>query len=74
MRILQAIYAIGVLLALWRTDAAWGTRVALALFWPVGPLAFFITVSILLAAAAIAFPMFGAAVLVAGGVAWWALS
>ncbi len=72
MKILGAIYAAGVVLALWRTDAALPTRIALAALWPLGPLAFLLTVVILLAASLIAFP------LVAGGIAatsalvvWW---
>ena len=71
MRVALAIYGIGVLLALWRTDAAWPIRLALALLWPLGPLAFVVTVSILVAASLIAFPAFGAALLAAGGLAWW---
>ena len=42
--------------------------------WPIGPLAFAVTVSILLLASVIAFPVFGAAVVAAAGVAWWALA
>lgn len=71
MTVALALYGIGVLVALWRTDAAWPIRVALALFWPLGPLAFVLTVSILVAASLVAFPAFGAALLVAGGLAWW---
>ena len=74
MRWLLSVYAAGVLLALWRTDARLPARVAVALLWPVGPIAFMVTVSILLAASVVAFPAFGAAMLVAGGIAWWALS
>lgn len=73
MTALLAIYVAGALVALWRTDAAPLTRLAIALFWPIGPLAFVITVSILLAASVIAFPAIGAALAVAG-LAWWALT
>jgi hypothetical protein len=69
---LIVVYVSGVLLALWRTDASPLTRMVIALLWPIGPLAFVVTVSILLAASLIAFPVFGAAVVVAGGLAWWA--
>ena len=69
-----AVYGVGVLIALWRTDASWPIRVALALLWPLGPIAFIVTVSILVAASLIAFPMIGAAVLALGGIAWWAMS
>jgi hypothetical protein len=50
-----AIYLAGVGIGLWRTDAPLGTRLLLALLWPIGPLAFVIVVAILLAAAPIAF-------------------
>ncbi len=74
MKVLWAIYAVGALVAIWRTDASWPARLALAALWPVGPLAFLVTVAILLAASLIAFPV--AAVLVAAAgvaAAWWFL-
>lgn len=72
MKVWWAIYAAGALVAIWRTDAAWPIRLTLAALWPVGPLAFLVTVSILLAASLIAFPV--VAGLLAAGVAaatWW---
>jgi hypothetical protein len=54
-----AVYVAGALVALWRTDASWAWRTALAVLWPIGPLAFALTVTLLVAAAAIAFPLFG---------------
>ena len=72
MKVLWALYAAGVIVAIWRTDAAWPTRLALAALWPVGPLAFLVTVIILIAASLIAFPL--VAGLLAAGVAtaaWW---
>lgn len=72
MKTLGAIYAVGVALALWRTDAAWPTRVALAALWPLGPLAFVVTVAILLAASLIAFPLVaGVTAAALAGVLWW---
>ena len=72
MRILWAVYAAGALVALWRTDAAWPTRIALALLWPLGPLAFLVTVAILLAASLIAFPVVaGVAALIVAAAGWW---
>ena len=50
-----AIYLAGVVVGLWRTDAPWPTRLMLSLLWPIGPLAFVVTVAILLAATPIAF-------------------
>ena len=58
------LYAAGVLIGLLGIDARWPTRVALALLWPLGPLAFVVTISILLVASLIAFPIVGVIVLV----------
>lgn len=72
MKVLWALYAAGAIVAIWRTDAAWPTRLAVAALWPVGPVAFLVTVSILLAASLIAFPVV-AGVIAAAVVAavWW---
>lgn len=67
------VYLAGALVALVRTDAGWGTRVLLAALWPVGPLAFAVTVAMLVAVATVAFPAFGAAILAAAGAAWYLL-
>lgn len=71
MPFLLVVYAIGVAAGLGLTDGAWGMRVPLALLWPIGPLAFVVTLAILLAASLIAFPLFG--LLAAAGAAglWW---
>lgn len=66
--ILLGIYFLGALIALFTADARGITRLALALLWPLGPLAFLLTVTTLLIASVIAFPLFGA-ILVALGVA-----
>ena len=55
MNIALAIYLAGVLIGLWRTDARWHTRLLLAVLWPIGPVAFVVTVAMLLAATPIAF-------------------
>jgi glyoxylase-like metal-dependent hydrolase (beta-lactamase superfamily II) len=57
-----AIYLLGVLVGLVRIDAPLPARIGLALVWPLGPLAFVVTVSILLLASLIAFPIVGAIV------------
>ena len=67
------VYLLGALVALVRTDAGWGTRVLLAALWPIGPLAFAVTVATLVAVGMIAFPAFGAAVLASAGAAWYLL-
>ena len=72
MKVLWALYAAGAIVAIWRTDAAWPTRLALAALWPVGPLAFLVTVSILLAASLIAFPVVAGAIgVVVAAALWW---
>ena len=59
-------------MAIWRTDAAWPTRLAVAFLWPLGPLAFLVTVSILLAASLIAFPLVTGAIAAAvAAMVWW---
>lgn len=67
------VYLVGALVALVRTDAGWGTRVLLAALWPVGPVAFALTVATLVAVGMIAFPPFGAVVIATAGAAWYLL-
>jgi hypothetical protein len=55
VRVLLTIYLMGVLVGLWRTDGPPATKLTMALLWPIGPLAFVVTVSGLVVAAAIAF-------------------
>jgi len=61
--IVLIVYATGVVVGLLRTDARWPVRVGLAILWPVGPLAFVLTVSVLLVASVVAFPIVGAIIL-----------
>ena len=67
------IYVVGVLVGLIATQGGPGTRLALALLWPLGPLAFVITVAGLLLVAAIAFPLFGLMLAAAIAADWWLL-
>ena len=68
----MACYVAGVVWSLLRSDARPIERRVLALCWPLGPLAFVATVTILLAAAAIAYPIAGVPVLAGIGAAcWW---
>jgi hypothetical protein len=64
------IYVVGVAVGLALTDARLPVRVALALAWPIGPLAFVLVVSMLLVAALYIFPVFGAIVAL-GALASW---
>jgi hypothetical protein len=51
MRVVMIVYIAGVIVGLWRTDGSLVSRIVLALFWPLGPLAFVVTVGGLLVAA-----------------------
>ena len=74
VKVLWTLYAVGALVAIWRTDASWPTRVALALLWPLGPLAFLVTVGVLLGASVIAFPLIAGLIALAGAtILWWFL-
>ena len=70
---IAAIYLTGVLIGLLATQGGVATRLALALLWPLGPLAFVITVAGLLVVAAIAFPVFGVVLAAAVASIWWFL-
>lgn len=65
------IYIGGILLGLGLVDAGPVGRVALALLWPLGPVAFTVTIAILLATSLVAFPLFGLSVLAVAGLTWW---
>ena len=69
--LIAGIYVAGVLVGLLATQGGVATRLGLALLWPLGPLAFVITVAGLLVVAAIAFPVFGVILAAAIGAAWW---
>ena len=68
-----SIYAAGVAAALWRTDAPAPARLVLSLLWPLGPLAFLLTFTLLVAASLIAFPVVGV-VVASGALTWWLLA
>jgi hypothetical protein len=67
------VYVAGVVVGLLATQGGPGTRLILALLWPLGPLAFVITVAGLVVVAAIAFPVFGIILAAALAGAWWIL-
>jgi hypothetical protein len=56
------IYLLGIVIGLARGDGRAGSRISLALAWPIGPLAFLVTVAALVLASLIAFPWIGGAV------------
>jgi hypothetical protein len=70
MRLGLLIYLAGVVLGVSLSDAAPAGRLALALVWPLGVVAFLVTITALLAASFIFFPVVG--VVTAGAaVLWW---
>ncbi len=73
MRVAILIYVAGLIAALLFTDARPLARVGLAAAWPIGPAAFVATIALLLAAALVIFPVFGAAVAGVALTAWWLL-
>jgi hypothetical protein len=68
-----AIYVIGVVAGLLLTDARPPARVAIAALWPLGLVAFVVTIAILFFAAMLVFPAFGAAVLAVAALSWFLL-
>jgi len=65
-----AIYAIGVAIGLMLTDARPLARASIALLWPLGVVAFVVTIAVLIVAAMLVFPAFGVAVLAAAAATW----
>ena len=62
MSLALIVYAIGAVIGiLIGDDRGAATRVALAMLWPFGLLAFVVTLAVLIAASAIAFPLVGVA-------------
>jgi len=55
VRAILTVYLVGVVIGLWRTDAKPLGRLALSVLWPIGPLAFAVTVLVLIAASPFAF-------------------
>ena len=70
---IATVYVVGVIIGLLVTDGGLAARIGLALAWPLGPLAFLVTVAGLLVVAAIAFPIFGLALAALVAAAWLSL-
>ena len=68
-----AVYLAGVAIGLVATRGGIGTRVLLALLWPLGPLAFGLVSAGMLLIAAVVFPVFGVMLASAAAGAWWVL-
>lgn len=65
------VYVAGVAWGLLRTDARPLERVVLSLLWPLGPIAFLVTVATLVAASVIAYPLVMIPALAAIAGVWW---
>ena len=74
VNLVLVVYVVGVVWGLLRIDARPFIRIVLALLWPLGPVAFVVTLATLFAASLIAFPLFGALMVAAAGVMWWAFT
>jgi hypothetical protein len=74
VRVAILIYVAGVVVGLIFTDARPLTRAALALAWPIGPLAFVTVITGLLLASLYIFPVFGAVVAAGSLAALWFLT
>ena len=72
MRLALIVYAIGAVIGILVGDDRPLPRIALAAMWPLGLIAFVVTLAVLIAASVIAFPIVAAA-LVAALVILWAL-
>lgn len=68
------VYVAGVVWGLLVIDARASVRIGLAVLWPLGPIAFVVTITVLLAASLIAFPIFGVAVVGLAAIAYWLLA
>jgi hypothetical protein len=71
--LLAAIYVAGIVWYVFVSDARPVERLALAVLWPVGPLALVVTLVVLLVASVVAYPLVMAAVLGTAAVRWWLL-
>lgn len=68
---IRIAYLIGVAIGVFSVDGRAATRIGLALAWPLGPLAFVVTIGGLILVAAIAFPVFGVVLAAAAATAAW---
>ncbi len=71
---LLAVYLAGMIAGLLVMYEPFPTRVLMAAIWPVGPLAFAVVVTILIATALVVFPAIGLGVAAAALLGWLALS
>lgn len=70
MSVAAIVYVVGVVLGLVSGDAHLRHRIALALLWPLGLVAFVVTLGVLCVAALIAFPLVAGALLAVSVILW----
>ena len=70
---IEIVYVVGVIVGLLATDGSFAARIGLALAWPLGPLALFVTLAGLVVVAAVAFPVFGIALAAVVAAVWWVI-
>jgi len=68
------VYVAGVVWGLLMIDARPLERVTLAVLWPLGPIAFIVTITILIVASALAYPIVGVPLLMAIALLCWKFS
>lgn len=65
------VYAAGVAVGLWRVDGSPAARLTIALLWPLAIVGAVVTITALVLAAMVLFPMVGVAGVLAAGLIWW---
>jgi len=65
------VYAAGVAVGLWRVDGSPAARLTIALLWPLAIVAAVVTITALVLAAMVLFPMVGVAGVLAAALIWW---
>lgn len=68
--LLLAVYGAGVVIGLVTIDGSIAARLGLSLVWPAGPVAFVLTIAMLVTVAAIRFPTFGVLLAVLLAAVW----
>ena len=70
--VFAAAYLVGVLIALVVMRDPWPRRIATALVWPLGPVAFVVVIIVLLAASVVLWPVrVVTTAALAGALGWW---
>ena len=65
------VYAAGVAVGLWRIDGSPVARLTIALLWPLSVVAALVTITALVLAAMVLFPLVGVMGVLAAALIWW---